>query len=175
MVFDQNPDRLGYLKGTGIEVSENLSLLNNFENLVEVTGNPEALDAILNESPAGARILLLGLFYAHGQYTFENIVAYDKMIVGSVGSAAKHFELAIKLLPRIDTKFFTEKILPISEYLQAWEFAKSQKFLKVILEITWGICFWQPDEVVIEYVFIFCQRIQWYRSYNAHRVEDETG
>ena len=136
MVFDQNPDRLGYLKGTGIEVSENLSLLNNFENLVEVTGNPEALDAILNESPAGARILLLGLFYAHGQYTFENIVAYDKMIVGSVGSAAKHFELAIKLLPRIDTKFFTEKILPISEYLQAWEFAKSQKFLKVILEIT---------------------------------------
>ena len=136
MVMDRNPDRLDYFTGSGIEVSENLSRLHDFENLVEVTGNPEALDAILHESPAGARILLLGLPYAHGQYTFENIVAYDKMIVGSVGSAAKHFEMAIELLPQIDTKFFTEKILPISEYAQAWELAKSQKHLKVILEIS---------------------------------------
>jgi 2-desacetyl-2-hydroxyethyl bacteriochlorophyllide A dehydrogenase len=136
MVMDRNPDRLDYFKGSGIEVSENLSRLHDFENLVEVTGNSEALDAILHESPAGAKILLLGLPYAHGQYTFENIVAYDKMIVGSVGSAAKHFEIAIELLPQIDTKFFTEKILPISEYAQAWELAKSQKHLKVILEIS---------------------------------------
>jgi 2-desacetyl-2-hydroxyethyl bacteriochlorophyllide A dehydrogenase len=135
MVMDRNPDRLDYFIGSGIEVSENLSRLHDFENLVEVTGNPEALDAVLHESPAGARILLLGLPYAHGQYTFENIVAYDKMIVGSVGSAAKHFDLAIELLPQIDTKFFTQKILPISEYAQAWELAKSQKHLKVILEI----------------------------------------
>jgi 2-desacetyl-2-hydroxyethyl bacteriochlorophyllide A dehydrogenase len=135
MVFDRNPDRLGYFKGTGIEVSNNLSHLNNFENLVEVTGSPEALGAILHESPAGARILLLGLPYAHRQYTFENIVAYDKMIVGSVGSAAKHFEMAIELLPQIDTRYFTEKTLPISEYAQAWELARSQKHLKLILEI----------------------------------------
>jgi threonine dehydrogenase-like Zn-dependent dehydrogenase len=136
MVIDRNPDRLDYFKGSDIEVSENLARLHDFENLVEVTGNPEALDAILHESPAGARILLLGLPYAPGQYTFENIVAYDKMIVGSVGSAAKHFEMAIELLPQIDTRFFTEKILPISEYAQAWELAKSQKHLKVILEIS---------------------------------------
>jgi len=136
MVMDRNPDRLDYFTGSGIEVSENLSRLHDFENLVEVTGNPEALNAILHESPAGARILLLGLPYAHGQYTFENIVAYDKMIVGSVGSAAKHFEMAIELLPQIDTRFFTEKILPISEYAQAWELTKSQKHLKVILEIS---------------------------------------
>lgn len=136
LVMDRNPDRLDYFKGSGIEVSEKLSRLHDFENLVEVTGNPEALDAILHESPAGARILLLGLPYAHGQYTFENIVAYDKMIVGSVGSAAKHFEMAIELLPQINTKFFTGKVLPISEYAQAWELAKSQKHLKVILKIS---------------------------------------
>ena len=135
MVMDRNPDRLAYFKGSGIDVSDNLAGLGDFENLVEVTGNPEALDAILHESPAGARILLLGLPYAHGQYTFENIVAYDKMIVGSVGSAAKHFKMAIELLPQIDTTFFMEKILPISEYARAWELAKSQKYLKVILKI----------------------------------------
>jgi 2-desacetyl-2-hydroxyethyl bacteriochlorophyllide A dehydrogenase len=135
MVMDRNPDRLAYFKGSGIDVSDNLAGLGDFENLVEVTGNPEALDAILHESPAGARILLLGLPYAHGQYTFENIVAYDKMIVGSVGSAAKHFKMAIELLPQIDTTFFMKKILPISEYARAWELAKSQQYLKVILKI----------------------------------------
>jgi 2-desacetyl-2-hydroxyethyl bacteriochlorophyllide A dehydrogenase len=136
LVMDRNPARLDYFKDSGIEVSENLSRLNDFENLIEVTGNPDALDAILHESPAGARILLLGLPYAQGQYTFENIVAYDKMIVGSVGSAAKHFEMAVELLPQIDTSVFTEKILPLSEYAQAWELAKSQKYLKIILKIS---------------------------------------
>jgi 2-desacetyl-2-hydroxyethyl bacteriochlorophyllide A dehydrogenase len=136
LVMDRNPDRLDYFKGSGIDVSENLSRLHDFENFVEVTGSPEALGAILNESPAGARILLLGLPYAHRQYTFENIVAYDKMIVGSVGSAAKHFEMAIELLPQIDTSVFTEKILPISDYAQAWELAKSQTYLKIILKIS---------------------------------------
>ena len=135
-MIDRNPGRLEYLKDSGIDVSEDLWRLRDFENLVKVTGNPEALDAILHESPAGARILLLGLPYAHRQYTFENIVAYDKMIVGSVGSAAKHFKLAIDLLPQIDTTFLTEKMLPIDQYAQAWDLAKSQKYLKVILEIS---------------------------------------
>jgi hypothetical protein len=57
------------------------------------------------------------------------------MIVGSVGSAAKHFKMAIELLPQIDTTFFMKKILPISEYARAWELAKSQQYLKVILKI----------------------------------------
>jgi threonine dehydrogenase-like Zn-dependent dehydrogenase len=135
MVFDRNPIRLDYFKNADIGVSSNLSHLSNFVNLVEVTGNSEALDMILHESPAGAKILLLGLPYAHRQYTFENIVAYDKMIVGSVGSAAKHFKMAIELLPQIDTTFFTEKILPLADFGQAWELAKSQKHLKVILKV----------------------------------------
>jgi hypothetical protein len=58
------------------------------------------------------------------------------MIVGSVGSAAKHFEMAIELLPQIDTTKFTEKILPITEYARAWELAKSQKYLKIILKLS---------------------------------------
>jgi len=79
-VFDHNDKRLGYFHDSEISVSKDLTGLAEFENLVEVTGNPDALDAILHRSPAGARILLLGLPYAHRQYTFENIVAYDKML-----------------------------------------------------------------------------------------------
>ena len=100
-----------------------------------VTGNPDALDAILHQSPAGARILLLGLPYAHRKYTFETIVAYDKMLVGSVGSAAKHFEMAIELLPRIETGVFMKKALPLSKFKEAWEITKSGKYLKTILKV----------------------------------------
>jgi threonine dehydrogenase-like Zn-dependent dehydrogenase len=117
------------------QVSENLSSLHDFENLVEVTGNPDALDAIFHQSPAGARILLLGLPYAHREYTFKNIVADDKMLVGSVGSAAKHFDLAIELLPQIETDGFTQNVLPLSRFKEAWEITKSGKYLKTILKI----------------------------------------
>jgi 2-desacetyl-2-hydroxyethyl bacteriochlorophyllide A dehydrogenase len=134
-VFDHNRHRLEYFKGSGIGVSENLSGLSDFENQVEVTGNPDALDAILHRSPAGARILLLGLPYAHREYTFENIVAYDKMLVGSVGSAAKHFDLAIELLPQIETEAFASNVLPLSKFKKAWEITKSGKYLKTILKI----------------------------------------
>jgi D-arabinose 1-dehydrogenase-like Zn-dependent alcohol dehydrogenase len=83
----------------------------------------------------GAKILLLGLPYAHRQYTFESIVAYDKMLVGSVGSAAKHFDTAIELMPQLDLAPFTDKVLPLSEYKTAWELKKNKNHLKVILEI----------------------------------------
>jgi D-arabinose 1-dehydrogenase-like Zn-dependent alcohol dehydrogenase len=134
-VFDHNRKRLEYFKGSDINVSGDLSGLGDFENLVEVTGNPDALDAILHQSPAGARILLLGLPYAHRQYTFENIVAYDKMLVGSVGSAAKHFDLAIELLPEIKAEVFLENILPLSEFKKAWADTKNGNHLKTILKI----------------------------------------
>ena len=65
----------------------------------------------------------------------ENIVAYDKMLVGSVGSAAKHFDLAIELLPQINTDVFMEKVLPLSRFKEAWEIAKKGKYLKIILRI----------------------------------------
>jgi 2-desacetyl-2-hydroxyethyl bacteriochlorophyllide A dehydrogenase len=133
-VFDRNPVRREYFSGSGIDVSDDLSLLNEFEYLIEVTGDPKALDTMLHQSPAGASILLLGLPYAHRNFTFENIVAFDKMVVGSVGSSSNHFRKAIRLLPQIDTKFFSEKVLDLSEFNKAWELVQSQKYLKVILK-----------------------------------------
>jgi 2-desacetyl-2-hydroxyethyl bacteriochlorophyllide A dehydrogenase len=135
-VFDREPTRRGYFEGSDIEVSDDLARLKEFDNLVEVTGSPTALDTILHESPAGATILLLGLPYAHRKFTFESIVAFDKMIVGSVGSSAKHFEKAIELLPRLDVSRFLEKILDFSEFKQGWQLARSHKHLKIILKVT---------------------------------------
>jgi hypothetical protein len=52
-----------------------------------------------------------------------------------VGSAAKHFDLAIELLPQIKTDVFMEKVLPLSRFKEAWEITKSGKHLKTILKI----------------------------------------
>jgi len=134
-VFDRDRRRLEYLKGSGIEVSDNLSGLYDFDNIVEVTGNQKALDTVLHESRAGVRILLLGLPYAHSEFSFESIVSYDKMIIGSVGSAAKHFDMAIELLPQINTNIFTEKIIGLSDYKQAWDLARSRQYLKIMLKV----------------------------------------
>ena len=61
-------------------------------------------------------------------------MAYDKIIVGSVGSSAKHFQTAIELLPRIDMTAFKSKLLPLAEFKQAWELSASHAHLKVILD-----------------------------------------
>ena len=134
-VFDRSPLRRGYFQGAEIQVSDDLTRLKEFDNLIEATGDPEALDSILLESPAGATILLLGLPYARRKFTFESIVAFDKIVVGSVGSSAKHFEKAIELLPQLEAEAFLEKILPLSEFAKAWELARSDKHLKIILEM----------------------------------------
>jgi 2-desacetyl-2-hydroxyethyl bacteriochlorophyllide A dehydrogenase len=135
-VFDRNPARLEYFADSKIDVCDDLKQLPGFEVLVEVTGDPDALDTILHESPTGAMILLLGLPYAHRKFTFENIVAYDKTVVGSVGSTARDFEEAISFLPRLQTSAFTEKILPLSDFERAWELSRTGKHLKVMLKVS---------------------------------------
>ncbi len=132
-VFDRNPNRLEYFAGSAIRTAQNLATLERFDNIIEATGSPDALDEILRLSRAGTSILLLGLPYAHRNFTFESIVAYDKIIIGSVGSAAKHFKMAIELLPEIDTRAFTEKIMPLADFKTAWRLAETQRHLKIIL------------------------------------------
>jgi hypothetical protein len=55
--------------------------------------------------------------------------------VGSVGSSAKHFDLAIEMLPQIEIGAFKEKVLPLSDFKEAWKLAKAGKYLKIILKL----------------------------------------
>jgi threonine dehydrogenase-like Zn-dependent dehydrogenase len=132
-VFDRNPKRLSYLGDLGVRLAEHLEGLDEFDVLVEVTGDPDALNSILTQSPAGATILLLGLPYAHRKFTFESIVAFDKTVVGSVGSSAEDFEEAISMLPRLNTRAFTQTVLPLSEFSLAWQHVRNRQQLKVLL------------------------------------------
>jgi 2-desacetyl-2-hydroxyethyl bacteriochlorophyllide A dehydrogenase len=132
-VFDRNARRLAYFQQTPIQTSQNLRDLAAFDSIVEATGDPDALDAILHHSAAGATLLLLGLPYARREFSFEAIVGYDKTIVGSVGSNAEDFDAALRVLPTIDTSAFTQHIFPLRDFQQAWVLARSHKHLKIIL------------------------------------------
>jgi threonine dehydrogenase-like Zn-dependent dehydrogenase len=135
VVFDRNPTRLAYLAGSGIETVNDLCHLQEFDALVEATGDPQALHAMLHKSGGGATLLLLGLPYAKRKFSFESIVAYDKAIVGSVGSRPEDFEEAIALLPKLDLSHCAQKIVPLDAYDEAFAVTRTREYLKVLLEV----------------------------------------
>jgi 2-desacetyl-2-hydroxyethyl bacteriochlorophyllide A dehydrogenase len=130
-LFDREPRRLAFQ--TGITTSETLDDLSMFDAIVEATGDQEALDVVLDTGGTGAHILLLGLPYAESNFRFENIVAYDKTIVGSVGSSAADFNDALALLPHLDTSAFDAPILPLEQFAHGWQLARARAHLKVTL------------------------------------------
>jgi D-3-phosphoglycerate dehydrogenase len=133
-LFDQDTRRLSDI-GPSIATSQTLDHLREFDALVEATGQQPALEAALETSRTGATILLIGLPYARAAFSFERIVAYDKVVVGSVGSSANEFVEALALLAALDTAAFTQTVLPLAQFEQGWEAARTRSHLKVLLAL----------------------------------------
>ena len=133
-VFDKSKKRLDILKNKARDLSRGISNLKSFDVIIEATGSKEVLGQILKESKTGATILLLGFPYGSIAYNFEDIPGKEKFIAGSVGGDKEDFDEALNLLPKIDTAAFTEKIMPLEEFSQAWKLQKTGKHLKIILK-----------------------------------------
>lgn len=133
-VFDKNPTKLGYLQDP-IHRENALAGLERFDWIVEATGDQGLLSAALQGSQTGAAILLLGFPYAQKEFNFESVVAFDKVIVGSVGSAASDFDEALQTLARIDTQPFLQTAFPLEDFHDAWHAMRSGKHLKVMLHV----------------------------------------
>ena len=134
-VFDRDPTRLTGFDQLGISTRSHLEGLHRFEVLAEVTGNQESLETVLEKSGAGSSILLLGLPYGRRAFNFERVVAYDKTIVGSVGSSAREFCQAIELIGQLDLTPYFEHILPLSRFDDAWAMARKHACFKVLLKV----------------------------------------
>jgi 2-desacetyl-2-hydroxyethyl bacteriochlorophyllide A dehydrogenase len=132
-VFDREPARLSLL--TGIRTAQALANLEQYDWLVEATGDQSALTSLLQQSATGATLLLVGLPYAHHNFSFESIVGFDKTVVGSVGSNGADFEEALATLPLLDTSPFLQAFYPLEEYEQAWTDVRSRAHIKVMLRI----------------------------------------
>jgi 2-desacetyl-2-hydroxyethyl bacteriochlorophyllide A dehydrogenase len=133
-VFDREPARLALLGGA-VHTATTLEALDRFEWLVEATGDQGALAALLQRSATGATLLLLGLPYAHHNFSFESLVGFDKTVVGSVGSSGADFEEALATLPRLDTSPFMRSAFPLEDYERAWQAVRSRAHIKVMLQV----------------------------------------
>lgn len=134
-VFDKNQERLVFLKNEVTAVSQNLHDLAKFDLIVEATGAADVLENILTESRLDSTLLLLGFPYGNLNYNFENLVGQEKVIIGSVGGSDEDFEEALKLLPLLNTSPFTQNVLPLENFKQAWELQREAKQLKIILKV----------------------------------------
>jgi len=134
-VFDSNPTRLADIVSSDITTRSDLGGLDEFDVIIEATGNPDALDRAIHESRAGTVLLLLGLPYARKEFSFEVVAAYDKTVVGSVGSTKEDFEQAIALLPRLSIAPFVSTSVPLADYRKAWTMAERGEALKILLDV----------------------------------------
>jgi 2-desacetyl-2-hydroxyethyl bacteriochlorophyllide A dehydrogenase len=136
-VFDRNPRRRACLDSSGIATrsSEELAALGEYDALIEATGDPQALDAMLRHVRPGSALLLLGLPYSRREFDFETVVAHELTIAGSVGSGPEDFREAIATLPHLDLRRFTECVFPLRDFAAAWQIARTGEHLKVLLEV----------------------------------------
>jgi threonine dehydrogenase-like Zn-dependent dehydrogenase len=133
-VFDRDIARLSLLSGIA-STSTSFENLDQFDWLIEATGDQSALTPLLQKSATGATLLLMGFPYAHHNFSFESIVGFDKAVVGSVGSNGGDFEEALATLSLLDTSPFLRSCYPLEQYERAWDDVRSRAHIKVMLKM----------------------------------------
>ena len=134
-VFDKNQERLAFLKNEIVTVSQNIRDLARFDLIVEATGAADVLKKVLEESRFDSTLLLLGFPYGNLSYNFEDVVGQEKVIIGSVGGREEDFDEALKLLPLLNILPFTQNVLPLENFKEAWKLQQESKQLKIILKV----------------------------------------
>jgi threonine dehydrogenase-like Zn-dependent dehydrogenase/GT2 family glycosyltransferase len=134
-VYDLDQNRLNYLKDIPITTLNKEPDFHKFSIIIECTGNDELAANVIEKSSAATTILLLGLPYNKKLVDLENIVSFDKKIVGSVGSNAGAFEAAIRLAGQIDLTNFNDTIFEFDDWSKAWAMHKTKNKLKVKLKM----------------------------------------
>lgn len=133
-VIDRQHERLALLEGV-VSTSKEIADLVEFEWLIEATGSQAVLSKVLQQASTGATLLLLGLPYSDQTFNFETIVAFDRTVIGSVGSSAADFDEALATLPRIDTEPFLRTWHPLDQFENAFSAARSKANLKIMLRV----------------------------------------
>jgi 2-desacetyl-2-hydroxyethyl bacteriochlorophyllide A dehydrogenase len=133
-LIDSDPQRLATV-GAGFATSTSLGAASTSEWIVEATGSQSALSELLRTAPTGSSVLLLGFPYGREPFSFESVVAFDRTVIGSVGSSSRDFREALALLPLLDLDAFLGVSVPLAEYERAWERVRSKQHLKVMLRV----------------------------------------
>lgn len=133
-LFDRDPERLRLLPNTANNTYTALENLDRYDVIIEATGSKGVLKKVLFESSVDSTIVLLGFPYGGMTYNFEDIVGKEKVVIGSVGADREDFQKALELLSNLHMTPFTEVVMPLEEYEEAWGTHKTLKHLKILLQ-----------------------------------------
>lgn len=133
-LVDANRQRLEAIQGR-FATSSAVDAVRDAHWVVEATGNQQLLAQLLDRAPTGATLLLLGFPYAREPFSFESVVAFDRTVIGSVGSTSRDFTEALTLLPALEVGPFLTASVPLAEYERAWDMVRGRTHLKVMLHV----------------------------------------
>ena len=133
--IEPHAERRSLLERLGVTTAEAFPTNAAFDLIVEATGNHQALTSVLQGSRPQSTVLLLGMAYGAHEFNFEQVVADEKTIAGSVGASAVDVDAAIAILPHLDLSVLTTHVMPLARYADAWDVARTRAQLKTVLEV----------------------------------------
>ncbi len=135
-IYDKNENRVSLLEDIPIHTTIKDPDFSQFSIIIECTGDPELAKKLIHLSSVSATILLLGLPYDQEKIDLEQIVSFDKIIIGSVGSNEENFRAAMALSEKINMSYFNQSIFEFEHWQSAWDMHKRKATLKVKLKIS---------------------------------------
>lgn len=104
--------------------------------VVEATGNPDVLPAVVGTAAKGARVVLLGIFHHETTIDPGPLVRRELRVEGSFCYNWTDYEASLQLIQRgvVRPDAVVTHILPLTEMECALEMLKKRQAIKVILE-----------------------------------------
>ena len=115
------------------ETRREIKGLDGFDLIIDTTGDQRVLTAVMRQSRPGATLLLLAPSYENETISVEQVAAYDRAIVGTVGCGRDDFVEALATLPNLDLKPLMEHVFPMEEFKSAWNAYRANSCPKVML------------------------------------------
>lgn len=109
-----------------------------FDNIIETSGNSKAAEQAVKMTATGGHIVFPSMYMADYNLPlnlYEECYLGEKTIHGSFMSPYS-FPRTVQLLPRIQYRPLINKVYPLEQYQQAYEDAISNKYIKVIFDLS---------------------------------------
>jgi len=137
VAFGAEASQLGGLRAA-IETRRELDGLDRFDLIAETTGDQRVLTTLLRQSRRGAALLLLSPSYGHATISVEQVVTYDKVIVGTVSCNREDFVDALATLPKLKLQPLLQHVFPMEDFKTAWSVFRTKSSPKVLLNVDPG-------------------------------------
>jgi D-arabinose 1-dehydrogenase-like Zn-dependent alcohol dehydrogenase/glycosyltransferase involved in cell wall biosynthesis len=122
--------------GPGIQISATYAGIKAFDWIIVTSPSLRAVEAIARQSAPDSSLLLLHDGEGHSRAAnMETLVAFDKTVVGSVGSTRADFEEALAQLASLDIDSLIGSVYPLEQFASAWQSAKTRALPKVMLQV----------------------------------------